>query len=270
VLKLDDFHVMVPNPNPAAEPVYTVTGGTSLAAPHITAYVALQRLACDRMGLSWNRARAFAGVDSEAAFMGKVSTNGRLNAYKGLGFYLSTLPDLRVEDSTVVAWKTGNKLEYAITLSPAPAQAYALSQTGLPEGALVDGAGKLIWTPTAAQAGDYTVRLTAAGPTVLRKRFSFKVEKAVIVPVALSGAAPSVAAWSWAGRTFRLPPELGTGRHRIEFSAVDAAGKVQLLKRFWMDSPGRAPAPVPPGSASAAGFRHGRISVDGIPLVSVP
>lgn len=267
VLKLDDFHVMVPNPNPPPEPVYTVAGGTSLAAPHVTAYVALQRLACDRMGLAWTKARALTGIDSESAFTGKMSSNGRLNAYKGLQFYLSTLPDLRVEDSSVVAWKTGNKLEYSISVSPAPAQNYSLSLDGLPEGVQLDGAGKLLWTPATAQAGSYSMRITATGPSFLRKHFAFKIEKSDPIPVAIAYAVPAGATWSWAGRSFRLPPELGTGRHRVEFHAIDAAGKSQFLKRVWMDAPARGAAPSV-GYGTTAGFRQGRITVDGIPLVS--
>ena len=269
VLKLDDFHVMVPDPKPPAEPVYLVAAGTSLAAPHVTAYVALQRLACDRMGLAWTKARAMSGVDTEAAFTGKMSGNGRLNAYKGLQFYLSTLPGLRVEDSSVVAWKTGSKLEYSVSVSPAQAQNYALSLDGLPDGVQLDGGGKLLWTPVAAQAGSYSMRITATGPTTLRKRIAFKIDKTDPIPVAIASPGPARAAWSWAGRSFRLPGELGSGMHRVEFLAIDASGKSQLLKRLWIDSPARSPAPsVAYGAVS--GFRYGRITVDGIPLESAP
>ncbi len=266
VLKIDDIRVLVPNPVPPAEPVYSVVAGTSLAAPHVTAYVALQRLACDRMGLAWNRSRALTGVVAESAFTNKMTTGGRLDAYKGLQFYLSTLPDFHVLDSTAVTWKGGEQVDYSLVLSPPPAANYVLTETGLPKGAGIDGAGKLTWTPNPSQAGNYSVRIFASGPTVLRKVISFTVQPPL--PVALAGIGlPGGGRWTVAGQAFALPARLNTGRHLMEISATDAAGRVKLLKRAWLDAPGLAPAPAE-FADSPEGFRHWRIRADGIPLAS--
>jgi hypothetical protein len=199
---------------------------------------------------------------------GKVSTGGRLNAYKGLEFYLSTLPDLRVSDSTANTWKGGEKVSYALSLSPSPAQNYIFSETGLPQGAGIDGAGNLTWNPNSQQAGNYTVRLRADGPTVLRKVFQFTVLESQPVtdhpPLQPNG--PDAGLWRVSGRVFRLPGVVQAGTHRVEVYATDAAGKVQLLKRAWVDAgaferPAAAEAfPIPRGTVPA----RIQVSVDGI------
>jgi hypothetical protein len=268
-LRIDDVVVAKPDPDPPKEPVYTVTGGTSLAAPYVTAYVGLQRLACDRMGLPWTRARALAGVADDPDLAGKVATNGRLDVYKGLEFYLSTLPDFRVADSTVSVWTEGRKVQYALSLSPAPEQAYAFSGGDLPPGAAIDGAGMLTWNPTADQVGEYTVRLFATGPTVLRKALTFSVRQEL--PVAIRSEAPGLAAasgvapaaWRWGGQSFRLRPGLTEGRHLVEVFGTDAAGKVRLLKRDWMDSRAFLQAQGTP-RPDAAVIKRLQIRVDGI------
>jgi len=271
-LKIDEIEVYIPDPNPPSAPVYTVVAGTSLAAPHVTAYVGLQRLACDRMGLPWNRARALAGVDTEAAFAGKVSSGGRLDCYKGLQFYLSTLPDFRVLDSTASTWKGGEQVAYDLSLSPSPQQAYTFSETGLPAGAGIDGAGKLTWTPNSQQAGDYTLRLRAEGPTVLRKSIRFSVQASRPVPIAAGGPdAEHEAAGIFRvmGQGFRLRPELMSGSHWVELFGTDAAGKVQLLKREWVDAAGFARKISGfAGNASGAALTRVQVRVDGIFLAS--
>ncbi len=270
VLKLDAMSVSVPDPNPPKEPVYTVVAGTSLAAPHVTAYVGLQRLACDRMGLPWNRARALTGVVPESSLMGKVSSNGRLDAYKGLEFYLKTLPDFQLLDSTVRIWKDGQKVAYDLTLSPSPAQPYAFSATGLPDGAVIDGAGMLTWTPGPQQSGEYGIRLKAEGPTVLRKYFSFLIQPAQTVSIPLA-AVPYADNWRWGGQTFRLRPGLAEGRHLVEVFRTDAAGKSQLLKRNWMEAASfRRPQALPSAGRDEGGavIMRLQIRVDGIYLAS--
>jgi hypothetical protein len=266
VLKIDDVEVYVPDPAPPAAPVFTVVAGTSVAAPHVAAYLGLQRLACDRMGLAWTRARALAGVVPESSLAGKVSTGGRLDAYKGLEFYLSTLPDFRVFDSTANTWKGGEKVAYALSLSPSPQQTYVFSETGLPQGAVIDGAGNLTWTPNSRQAGEYTVRLRADGPTVLRKVLRFTVLEESRPVAAVPPYRPDAGLWRVAGRDFRLPAGIGSGNHRVEVYATNAAGKVQLLKRAWVD----ASVFSHPAAAEAFPLLRGtvpariQVSVDGI------
>jgi len=80
-VKLDDIIVTAPDPNPPSEAIYSVIGGTSIAAPHITGYLGMQRLACDRLGIPWTRSLALQGVVQEPAFTDKVATGGRLDVY---------------------------------------------------------------------------------------------------------------------------------------------------------------------------------------------
>jgi len=276
ILKIDGMSVTVPDSVPAAEPVYLVVDGTSAAAPHVAAYVGLQRLACARTAIPWSRALALSGVVPEPSLTGKVSTNGRLDAYKGLEFYLSTLPDFLVRDSTVTYWKSGDKVEYSLELSPRPEEGYRFSESGLPEGAYLDGAGRLVWSPDPSQAGDYTVRLLAVGPTTLRRRLDFSVEaQGPTVAIRPSGATqfrePGI--WRIAGKSFRLRPELTSGRHRVEIVGKDAAGKTRMIKKAWMDASefrSRWEWPVREGGVLAAGITHLQVSVDGAGLLPVP
>lgn len=273
-LRIDDIAVGIPDPNPPPEPVYSVVAGTSLAAPHVTAYVGLQRLACDRMGKPWTRALALAGTVPEASLAGKMSTGGRLDAYKGLEFYLSTLPDFRVSDSTATSWKGGERVEYSLSVSPSSLQDYTFGETGLPEGALIDGAGTLTWTPNARQAGEYTVRLTAEGPTTLRKLIRFTVLESQAVALEAQGGIPAEPArariWTIAGKDFLLRPDLRAGNHLVEVMGTDAAGKVQLLKRGWVHASAFAASGVLPDIATAPGSPALRLQVrvDGVFLAS--
>jgi hypothetical protein len=266
-LKIDDVKVNVPDTVPPAEPIYSVIAGTSLAAPHVTAYVGLQRLACDRMGIPWNRALALAGVVPESSLAGRVSTGGRLDAYKGLEFYLATLPDFHVLDSNARTWKGGQKVEYSLVVSPAPARAYAFSGSGLPPGAFIDGAGKLTWTPGPQQAGDYSVRLAAEGPTIMRKLISFTVQASEPVALDRPSGADRRVVLLLAGRAFLPRPEMLKGSHLVEVFGTDAAGKVQLLKRDRMEGSSLSGAPAWTRSLAiprGAFFSRLQISVDGI------
>jgi Subtilase family/Putative Ig domain len=270
VLKIDDVVMAEPDPNPPKEAAYPVVAGTSVAAPHVTAYVAMQRLACDRMGMPWSRALALTGVTPESSLVGKVSTGGRLDVYKGLEFYLKTLPDLRIEDSTAKSWKQGQQVAYSLSVTPSAAEAYALSETGLPDGAAIDGAGMLTWSPQLQQSGEFSVRLKAEGPTVLRKLFTFTVEGSQPVAIRQPAIAPA-GLWRWGGQSFRMRPGLADGRHLVEVFGTNAAGKVQLLKRDWMDAGAFArPQAVPAGGSGsqAAVFERLQVRVDGTYLAS--
>jgi hypothetical protein len=266
IVKLDEIIVRYLNSAPSGVRGYLETSGTSVAAPYVAAYAGLLRLACDRMGVPFTRARALAGIDSEAALAGKVSTGGRLDMYKGLKFYLETLPELKVTDSTALAWKTGQKLEYTLAIDPLPQAPYAYSVLGMPAGIGIDGAGKLVWTPAEAQAGTYTLRFAAEGPTTLRRTLNIKIDLSDTDPVPVARLPSAAREWEFGGRRFRFPAEMASGRHLIEIAAADAAGRMTLLARTWMEAPALAPAPLL--AVPAAGFHGWRVRADGAPLAS--
>lgn len=268
ILKLDDITVTAPDPNPATEAVYSVIGGTSIAAPHITAYLGLQRLACDRLGQPWTRTLALQGVVQEPAFTNKVATGGRLDVYKGLQFYLSTLPDLHVVDSTAVSWPVGEPVQYSLELVPAPKEAYKFSVSGLDSNVTVDGAGKFTWVPGPKDVGSHTVTVTADGPTLFRKRFDLSVQQAVPVPVAAGkGKGGFESEWRLAGSRFRLRTDMAAGRHWVEVWGTDAVGKIQLLKKAWLDaSDFQRPLDL---AAARTPIADIRVSVDGQQLAGI-
>jgi hypothetical protein len=229
-------------------------------------YVGMQRLACDRMGLIWNRTRALAGVVLEPAFTDKVATGGRLDIFKGLEFYLATLPDFHVVDSTQLTWRVGEQVHYTLELTPAPALTYKFSLGGLGTGAVVDGSGKLLWVPSLQDTGMHIVTLTAAGATLLRKRFTLQVQHSPPVALENTGANGN-AGWvplRLAGQEFRAGREVLRGRHWVEVQGTDALGKVQLLKQGWMEYRDfHRPWDLGMGSASLTQIQ---VRVDGILL----
>jgi hypothetical protein len=184
--------------------------------------------------------------------------------YKGLKFYLETLPSLRVTDSSALAWKVGDKVEYSLALDPLVQAPYAFSVSGLPSGLAIDGAGKLIWTPTEAQAGAYDLRFVAEGPTTLRKALSIKINPIDPNPLPVARLPGATRDWVFGGRRFHFPPGMEAGRHLIEISAADAAGRQTLLAKVWMEAPALGAAP--PLAPRVAGFHGWRVRADGIPL----
>ena len=172
-------------------------------------------------------------------------------------------------DSTARIWKGGEKVEYYLVMSPSQAQTYTFSESGLPTGALIDGAGRLTWTPGPQQAGDYIVRLTAEGPTLMRKLLSFTVQPSE--PVTLDRpSGGSRHALLMAGQSFLLR-EMLTGIHLVEVYGTNAAGKVQLLKRDHMEGSALPGSPAWSRTLTAAWeavFTRLQIRVDGIFLSS--
>jgi subtilisin family serine protease len=118
-LKLDFVYLSSLNPNPADPESYPVVAGTSIAAPHVSAYVALLRVACQRMGIPFTKELVRAGTVPDTACANRTISGGRLDVAKGLAFYLQTLPKLAVHDSTRTTWQKGQKIEYQIQLSKA-------------------------------------------------------------------------------------------------------------------------------------------------------
>ncbi len=227
-LKLDGLSITAHDPHPASQSVYAVLAGTSIAAPYVTAYVGLQRLACDRMGVTWTRARALTGVVQDAYLTGTVATGGRLDIGKGLDFYLSALPSLVLSDSTHLTCRVGQKSTYTIGLSPSAPRTYAYAATGLAN-ALIDGNGILTWTPGPQDLGVDTLTIMASGPTLLRKRIFLSVGFGS--PTALSPEAFRATQVMLFGKAYRVPNEIIPGAHRLEIRFLDAAGKTKWLHR---------------------------------------
>ena len=110
------------------------------------------------------------------------------------------------------------------------------------------------------------MRFAAEGATTLRKSLDIKVDLGDPDPVPLARAASAAPEWELGGRRFRFPAEMASGRHLIEISAADAAGRTTLLARTWMEAPALA---HPPALAiRAAGFHGWRVRADGIPLAA--
>jgi hypothetical protein len=179
-LRIDDVRVKYADEHPARQANYVLTGGTSLAAPYVAGYAALMRVACARAGVPFTRARMLAGAVPEPQLAGKVITGGRLDAAKGLDFYLRTLPALRITDSNAVSWSAGTPTQYTLSVRDSAGQAltgyaYAVS-SGTAAGTLTGA--QYNWNP-GSQTGTYTVRFRAEkAPLVLRKQITFGVNGA--------------------------------------------------------------------------------------------
>ncbi len=240
-LKIDGLSIKVSDPALASTVNYVTVSGTSVAAPLVTAYVALHKLACDRMGITWTRAKALEGITQVPAYANKTITGGRLNMAKGLDFYLQTLPNLVVQDSTHINWKSDEKIEYNVGLSnPALAANYIYASPMVMEGLTFDASSrKLIWTPKDTQRGSFNLRFKALGTTTLRARVNMTVTEAH--PVAVR---PTVSNnfWKMGKQMFLLPNDWsqpkavkvirldGLGRSNVVFESVLDAGQFESLK----------------------------------------
>jgi hypothetical protein len=233
-LRVDDLSVTLPDPAPATRDVHVMVDGTSLSAPHVAAYVGLQRLACDRMGLAWTRARALQGLVTDPILAGKVLTGGRLDAEAGLAFYLETLPDLVVRDSNVLSLTDGEAVAYDLeVVGPGNAGDYRFFASGLGSGMELDAAeGRLTWVATSP--GIHDLKLVAEGPTQLRRRMALEVVPAG--PVAKGPRGDRDGAIRIGKRLYRLPRDLGPGLHRFEITGMDARGRSRALGSGWVDA----------------------------------
>lgn len=162
VLRIDLLTLITADPVPASRDIYNMVHGTSIAAPFVAAYVGMQRLACDRMGIPWTRAKALEGIRIDSRLAGKNSTGARLDAYKGLESYLNTLPGLVVTDSTALSWTGGQKVEFSMQVNPQPGPVYRLLAAGLTGSVLDTAAGRISWVPM--RPGSYSLKLVAEGP----------------------------------------------------------------------------------------------------------
>lgn len=188
-LRFDQIYMSTLDPAPKDTAPYPVVAGTSIAAPHVTAYVALLKLACDRLGLPMTKALILAGTRPDSACLGKTNTGGHLDVQRGLAFYLNTLPDLQIVDSTA-QWTVGQRIEYSLRLSDNRPQAWSYAVGPLPEGGVFDAAaGKLIWANGMSKPGSFLLQLKATGPSVLRRHFLLSVADPSPVPLVEAGKA---------------------------------------------------------------------------------
>ncbi len=182
-LRLDHLYMSTLDPNPKDTATYPVVAGTSIAAPHVTAYVALLKLACQRLGVPLTKDLILAGTRPDSACLGKTRTGGILDVQRGLAFYLNTLPNLQIVDSTA-SWSVGQKIQFSLRLSDNQTQGWNFDVGTLPEGGAFDAAtGQLTWANGIPNAGNYPLRLKAYGPLVLRKNFLLTVSNPLPVPL---------------------------------------------------------------------------------------
>jgi subtilisin family serine protease len=229
VLRIDDIRILHADENPANQARYVVEGGTSLAAPFFAGYAGLMRLATDRTGLPLTRTRMLAGAVATPDLAGKVITGGRLNAAKGLDFYLRTLPRILVTDSTDTSWKLGDTVVYVLSVadSAGPQSGYVLSAISSPPGSTLSAGGLFTWNPGATPQGSRALRAKAVkGPIVLRTLVTFTVG----VPVGVAAAAPGQASrLRIGGMEFLLPPSAFTassrGRHELRIAIYGPDGR---------------------------------------------
>ncbi len=86
----------------------------------------------------------------------------------------------------------------------------------------------------------------------------------------------NLALWNIGGQTFRLGPELRTGKHRVEAWGTDAVGKRLLLLNAWVDAEDfRHPwslksSPIDSRTSSSFVFTRIQVRVDGHPLSLFP
>jgi Subtilase family len=166
---------------------YPVVAGTSIAAPHVAAYVALLKTACRRMGVPFTKAKVLEGVVPDTACAGRTRSGGRLDVYRGLAFYLKTLPSLQLVDSTRLSWRPGDSVAYTLRVADVGGVVanWALAVRGLGDGGHFDAAtGRLIWAGGIPKDGLITFRAQASGATVLRRHFAFTLTEAEL-PVSL-------------------------------------------------------------------------------------
>lgn len=258
-LRIDGVTITTMDPAPVNQEVYAMVDGTSIAAPHVAAYVGLQRLACDRMGIPWSRAKALEGMIADPLLAGKVATGGRLDAFRGLQFYLSTLPGLVVRDSTALSWLGGQRVEYALEVSPSQGAGYRFLASGLGSGLQLDtAAGVVSWVSKGP--GSYSLKLVADGPTQLRRRLALRILPATTPILALEPAA----ILRIGNRSFRLPMASAASRRRLEVIGSDAMGRTKILKSAWIGPEAAGiPFSLPPVSSSYPFFQ---VRLDGVGL----
>jgi len=175
-LKFDQVYLSALDPGGKFTVPYPLVSGTSIAAPHVTGYVALLKLACERMGIPLTKEKILVGVTQDTACAGRVRSGGHLDVAKGLEFYLKTLPSLEVSDSSVHLWTAGKSVSYTLGISDPDADGYVMQAVDFPEGGEFDAAsGKIAWPEGIPTVGQVQLRFLAKGVTTLRKDWAFDI-----------------------------------------------------------------------------------------------
>jgi subtilisin family serine protease len=225
VIRIDDIRVKYADMNPAnQDKYYPDNGGTSLAAPYVAGYAALMKLAAKRKGVTLTRAMMLAGTTYADSLAGKVITNGRLDVAKGLDFYLRTLPQISVLDSTDTSWAAGTAVAYALSVSDSagPKIGYTFSAISKPAGSTLTANGVFTWSTGAAPQGNYALRAKAVnGPITLRTMQRFTLSTPVSIGAAKAGESSLLRVGK---RAFILPTAAFASPHhqlRLEFYGAD-------------------------------------------------
>ncbi len=227
VLRIDDVRVYNVDLTTQKQNAYVLTGGTSLAAPFMTGYIGMLRLACKRSNTTFTRALTLAGVTLDSSLIGKVTGGNRLDVAKGLAFYTNTLPSLALTDSTKTSWTIGNQVAYNLSIQRAAAAGYTYKVKTPLANTTLTTAGAFSWSSTGAAAGSDTLRFRAEGsPLVLRKFFVFSLAPVV----GLSGEIASRPVL-WVGRrAFFLPVSFFQNpNHHLRVENLDANGRAHEI-----------------------------------------
>jgi len=247
---------------------YSTGAGTSFAAPYVTGYIALLRNACKRAKITFTRALALAAATTESALAGKDSTGGRLDAAKGLKFYLDSLPNLTVTDSSKTSWTTGDAVQYVLSVPGAPSNFYAYKSLTSLTGTTLSTTGTFAWNSTNGKVGADTVRFVAsASPLVLRKIqiFTLKAKTTAIPGISSLESQPLL----WLGQqSFVLPSNFfQTSHHFWVVQSIDANGRSRMVFSGAMETGTREKVSLELSGLDPEIKGPGwRVSMDGVPL----
>lgn len=258
---VDNIAVRVCDPAPASYNYHKLTTGTSIAAPHVAAYLGLLRLACDRTGRTLDRQTALAGAVSEPALKGGVQNGARLDIARGLDFYLKTLPKIVMKDSAKKDWTSNDTVVYLAALDGGAPQQYTLKllDDNSRKGAAFDG-GR--FTFTEPDSGSYQLDFRAEGPTLLRYRLGFSVtDKSMMTQVSSSAMGST---FFWDGDWYALPAAVVRG-DILQITGFDAAGRLRKSIQLKLDERPRPEEQV----AGGTGPLFYRLSVNGQTLTRV-
>jgi hypothetical protein len=260
-LKVDNIAVRVFDKSPATYNHHTLTTGTSIAAPHVAAYLGLLRLACDRTGRTLDRKTALAGAVPETALKGVVQDGARLDIARGLDFYLKILPKIVIENPDKKDWNSNDTVIYLAVLKGENTQQYTLKlldEDSWKGSVFKDGR----FAFTQPDSGQYQLDFRAEGPTLLRYRLEFLVSDTSKATQVSNPARSS--AFFWNGDWYALPQAVGRG-DILQITGFDAAGRLRKTIHLKLDE-----GPLPEQrNEGGTGRLFYRLSVNGKALERV-